>query len=79
MHRESCEYGRQRPGTGRATALCLRSLRADIEAAVVRNTAQTTLQALGASTLAALGWTSGPSRRAHRPTSEAAAIAAWGR
>ena len=44
------------PGSGRAVALSLRALRADIEAAVVQTAAQTTLLALGASALPAFGW-----------------------
>ena len=66
MHRESSDYGKLRPGTGRAQAVCLRALRADIEAAVVRSCAQTTLVALGASALPALGWLDGVRGRARR-------------
>ena len=67
MHRESCEFGRLRPGTGRASALSLRALRADLEATVVQHAAQASLQALGASTAQALGWAASPQRRAARP------------
>ena len=67
MHRESCEFGRLRPGTGRASALSLRAFRADLEAAVVQHAAQASLRALGASTVQALGWASSPHRRAARP------------
>ena len=63
MHRVSCEYGRLRPGTGRASALNLRAVRADLEAAVVQSAAQQALAALGASSLQALGWAG---RRAQR-------------
>ncbi|CAK0897411.1 unnamed protein product [Prorocentrum cordatum] len=59
MHMVSCECGRLRPGTGRASALNLRAVRADLEAAVVQSAAQ---QAM-ASSLQALGWAG---RRAQR-------------
>ena len=64
LHKESCEYGKLRPGTGRPTALNLRALRADIEAVVVQHSAQHVLRALGASSLQALGWAGA---RAARP------------
>ena len=47
LHRESCEYGRLRPGTGRTAPLSLRAARADIEAAVVLASAQRAILALG--------------------------------
>ena len=56
LHRESCEYGRLRPGCGRAAVLSVRRLRADMEAEVVRHVAQTALAALGGLALRALGW-----------------------
>ena len=40
LHKESADYGRLRPGTGRATALNLRTLRAELEAAVLRGSTQ---------------------------------------
>jgi len=67
LHRESCDYGRPQPGSGRAVALSLRALWADIEAAVVQTVAQTTLLALGASALPALGWIASERGRAERP------------
>ena len=67
LHRESCEYGRLRPGTGRTAPLSLRAARADIEAAVVLTSAQTAILALGGSSLPALGWVAGERGRAARP------------
>ena len=69
LHRESTEFGRMRPGGGRAAVLNLRRLRADLEAEVVRHVAQTGLAALGGQALRALGWASAAERwrRARRP------------
>ena len=63
---------RTRSGPGRA--LSLRALRVDIEAAVVQPVAQTSLLALGASTLQAFGWTAGnTAARRSRPLADASA------
>jgi len=64
LHKESGDYGKLRPGTGRTVALHLRALRADLEATVVRAAAQQTLLALGSCAVQALGW---PARRDARP------------
>ena len=64
MHRVSCEYGKLRPGVGRASALNVRAARADLEAAVVQHAAQQVLTAFGACAVQALGWAG---RRAARP------------
>ena len=58
LHREAGEYGKLRPGSGRTLPLNTRALRADIEAALLGNTAQQQLQALGVVAVQAVGWPS---------------------
>jgi len=73
LHKESADYGRLRPGTGRATALNLSALCADVEAAVVQGTAEQTLAALGCTAVQALGWPACRAAKPARPPREDAA------
>ena len=73
LHWESCEFGRLRPGCGRAVALPLRALRADLEAAVVLGAAEQSLAALGCTAVQALGWPASRAAKPARPSREGAA------
>ena len=56
LHKESSEYGKPRPGTGRTAPLNARALRVDLEAVVVSAAAQQVLTSLGTAAVQALGW-----------------------
>ena len=58
LRRHSADFGRQRPGCGGTLRIDVRSLRTELEAAVVRAHADVTLAALGCRAVAALGWQS---------------------
>ena len=56
LHKESSEYGKPRPGTGRVAPLNTRALRVDLEAVVVSAAAQQVLTSFGTAAVQALGW-----------------------
>ena len=63
LHRESAEFGKLRPGTGRPQSLYLRAMRAEVETAIVSSAAQLNLLALGTLAVQALGWPAYDRRR----------------
>ena len=56
LRRMALDFGKRRPGGGKPVGLNLRRLRARLEAALVREVADTALLAMGCKSTLALGW-----------------------
>ena len=56
LRRQDCDFGRRRPGTAAPVGLNLRAMRTAVEAAVIREVADTALLALGCRSTEACGW-----------------------